>query len=365
MSKIFYLMHVPWGWIKQRPHFLAEELNQNFDVDVYVPKTFRNKILTKNNTRINIINLFKLPFERFLLVRKINLILTRFLIKYFYNLSEYKFIWITDIRLYPQIKGIIGKGQKLIYDCMDDVLEFEVLKNQNNELKKIEKELFLKADIVFFSSNELKRRKSSEYNLDNFKTKIVFNALDSNFLNNKIYDKFDESFKKYHAQGYKILTYIGTISNWFDFEIIEKSLEDFEKIIYFIIGPIEHNVKVMKHERIIYFGSVEHKYIKSLIFKSDILIMPFKINKLIEAVDPVKLYEYIALKKNIIAVEYPELKKFTKFINKYNNYGEYQEIIRNIDKISFNKSIQDSFIEKNSWQDRSQEIISQMDIFNE
>ena len=37
-KKILYLMHIPWGWIKQRPHFLAELLSIDFDVDVFYKK---------------------------------------------------------------------------------------------------------------------------------------------------------------------------------------------------------------------------------------------------------------------------------------------------------------------------------------
>jgi hypothetical protein len=35
MKKILYFMHVPWGLIKQRPHFLAEKLADLYKVDVW------------------------------------------------------------------------------------------------------------------------------------------------------------------------------------------------------------------------------------------------------------------------------------------------------------------------------------------
>ena len=34
MKQILYLMHIPWGWIKQRPHFFAEKLAKDVIVDV-------------------------------------------------------------------------------------------------------------------------------------------------------------------------------------------------------------------------------------------------------------------------------------------------------------------------------------------
>lgn len=40
MKQILYLMHVPWGWIKQRPHFFAEYLAKDLIVDVYYKKLY-------------------------------------------------------------------------------------------------------------------------------------------------------------------------------------------------------------------------------------------------------------------------------------------------------------------------------------
>ena len=45
-KKILYLMNIPWGWVKQRPHFIAEYLSKDFIVDVYYKKP--TKVSKKN-----------------------------------------------------------------------------------------------------------------------------------------------------------------------------------------------------------------------------------------------------------------------------------------------------------------------------
>ena len=347
-------MHVPWGWIKQRPHFLAEELDSKYNVGVYVSKSFRSLDLITNDTKVNISSVFKLPLERFWIIRVINKWVVSFLLQYIYKIHGFKYVWITDLRLYPYIENILTDKQKLIYDCMDDVVEFKVLQPQYLELEKIETKLFKKCDLVIFSSAELKKRKYKKYNISIKKCGLVYNALDESLIYAKLFDKFDDIFSIYTKQNYTVLTYIGTVSNWFDFDLIEKSLNDFEDIVYFIIGPIEHNTKILEHDRIIYFGSIEHKYIKSIIVKSDILIMPFKVNRLIEAVDPVKMYEYIAFGNKIISVYYDELKKFSNYINLYKNYDELSKMIYGLKK----KKLNNDFIENNTWKSRTKEIIA-------
>lgn len=52
----------------------------------------------------------------------------------------------------------------------------------------------------------------------------------------------------------------------------------------------------------------------------DCLIMPFILNDIISDVDPVKLYEYISMGKNIISVKYREVKRFEKFVYFYREF---------------------------------------------
>jgi len=51
-SKILYLMHVDWEWIKQRPQFIAEGLSKFYDVHVFFPVSYFNKF-NKINKKIN------------------------------------------------------------------------------------------------------------------------------------------------------------------------------------------------------------------------------------------------------------------------------------------------------------------------
>ena len=43
MKKMVYEMNVEWNWIKQRPHFLAEELAKYFDITVLYQYRYNRK----------------------------------------------------------------------------------------------------------------------------------------------------------------------------------------------------------------------------------------------------------------------------------------------------------------------------------
>ena len=125
--------------------------------------------------------------------------------------------------------------------------------------------------------------------------------------------------------------YFGTISTWFNFDYILRSLEECADIQYELFGPLA-GVQIPKHERIHYHGTIEHEKLLENIKDADCLIMPFLINEIIEAVDPVKLYEYINFNKNILTCRYEEIERFEPFVCFYTGYDEFIKQILNLKK---------------------------------
>jgi len=142
MGKMMYVMNVSWSWIKQRPHFLAEYLNGYFSMDVFYQNTYRKKYKCNNPSDVHLIQLKRLPFQRFNIINKVNTYLLTLQMKN--KVKNYKYIWITDIFMYNILVNYIDKKQVVIYDCMDNLVEFpEFTKStkKTTQIIKIEKAL--------------------------------------------------------------------------------------------------------------------------------------------------------------------------------------------------------------------------------
>lgn len=87
---------------------------------------------------------------------------------------------------------------------------------------------------------------------------------------------------------------------------------------------------------------VEHHKLGETVAGFDCLLMPFVISEIVLYVDPVKLYEYIAWGKCIIASWYPEIDRFSDFVYFYHDSGEYVELIKIWRKRDFHRNIPDS-----------------------
>ena len=145
------------------------------------------------------------------------------------------------------------------------------------------------------------------------------------------------------------------------------SLEEWNNLEYHLIGPV-HKECPKTHERIVMEGIVEHNKLSDFVMDYDCLIMPFYVNDIVEWVDPVKLYEYIATGKCIISVKYQEIIRFNNYVYFYSNTTEYFDILRNLIRNGFvpkyNEQQQTDFLAENSWEKRFVELDAILNEFN-
>lgn len=354
---MLYLLNVNWDWIKQRPQYLAEALAEFYIVDAFEKFAYRRGRLIKNPVNsVHLHKLFRLPGERFSLIHGMNDLLYKSKLKSI--LSNYDYIWIADVSYFKFIKPYISAGQCVIYDSMDDVVEFPQYKNNKalrDQYIKEERSLVSSCHIVFTSASHLKETLLKRYpEVDENKIHVINNAVSDNLLDR--YEKYDHSSVIKKSSGRKIITYIGTISQWINWDIILDSLKKFNNIEYHFYGPVE--LPIPNHERICYKGILPQNKIVDAMLESDLLLMPFKINPLIESVNPVKLYEYILSGVPSLACGYSESEKFSDYVYLYYDEKDFLHFISELSqgKLANKNANGKAFVEMNTWNHRAREI---------
>lgn len=354
MKKTFlYLMHVDWGWIKQRPHFLAEKLNDQFDdVNVFYAFSRNREVITSNPTTVKTVPIITIPLKKFSFIRQLNKVLQKIIFSVILKKIKPEIIWITHPTLHDYLPRKQLSKYKVVYDCMDDVLGFTNSPQAKDELYKSEMRLFQDSEIVFVSSAHLQNEIINR-GCEKEKTYLIRNGYNGEIIKT-IKNNENEN-------GIFRLGYVGTISNWVNFDIILQSLEKFDNIEYHFYGPIE--CEVPKHNKIFFHGPVKHSELYDAIKVCECLIMPFKVNDLIRSVDPVKLYEYINFNKNIITVFYEELKRFDDFAHFYNDVDEYLDVLKDLiadNKIKYSEEQRNEFLINNTWDKRTELILEKI-----
>lgn len=342
--KLLYLSHVSWSWTKQRPQFLAEELSHKYEVTYVQEGSFRTR--SNNSSEIvRIKRLFLLPFSRYFIIRLINEFLYK--VQLYTLCKESDIIWFTS----PQVVNWIPKrffiNKITIYDCMDDMIE---LYPSDKKMGDNEVVLYKKAKLVLASSSHLAGKLKQRYG--SREIQIVNNAISTNFDNTTgaLPSGYNDLFQKDKT----ILTYVGSISSWMDFDLLKAIHNKFPQITINLWGPL-HEVNIPENDGINLCGKVEHKYVSSILSSSDILIMPFVVNELIESVNPVKLYEYIFSGKPCLAPCYGESLQFENYVFLYKSHNECISIIEKIINGEIKqKSLTDcrDYVKNNTWKNR-------------
>lgn len=346
-KKMLYIMGIDWEWIYQRPQIFADKFSQDYEVTVVYPRSilkFNGKKDPIKKDKIKKKILWTFPFqEKNLLISCCTVFFQQ---RVFKDYKKYDYIFIG----YPLYERYVPDDYKgiIIYDCMDF---HEALYPDRKRVKRIlwqERKLAERCDILFASSIFLVEKMNQL--VGKRKARLVRNGVGAKEVCQVCGSQVRDRYK---------IGYIGTIAEWFDYELLCKSLKRNQRIVYHLVGPNDVEIPSQPNG-IISEGVVPHQDLYNSVKMYDCLIMPFKINDIVLAVDPVKLYEYIAFGKCIISVFYPEIERFEDFVYFYHSDEEYFALLEKLCCLGFppkyDSKKQNEFLRLNSWEIRYQQI---------
>jgi len=348
-------MHVDWNWIKQRPHFVAEGLSREHDVLVlYRLGATSPSQATYFETQLALSPLLPVPWSRKSL-RWATQPLQRGWISHAARHFNPDLIWLT----YPSLVDFLPRellSLPIVYDCMDDALAFKGGNSRTELLAQFEAQLVNTSAEILCSSAHLGEVLVGRYGDIRQKLHLVRNGISSRLLGNCVSNAERE--KSPRANGRFKIAYIGTIAEWFDFDTLLECLGERPEIEFHLVGPVAV-ARLPRHDRLHYHPPVSHDGLREYAGQFDAYVMPFQICPLIEAVDPVKLYEYLAFGKEVISVRYREIERFGEFVHFYSTKAEFSRLIDDLIKGTLRRKNTPgcrAFLEQNTWRVRLDDI---------
>ncbi|CEN86632.1 hypothetical protein [Paraclostridium sordellii] len=237
-------------------------------------------------------------------------------------------------------------GWSVVYDIRDDWEEFHLVNQAKWYNKSYEYYSILKSNLVIATSQPLINKFSSKVNKE---IHLVTNALDSKFIINKSRLNFimDRNINRRKKIGY----FGHLTSSWFDWDALIYTATKLPNYHFEIIGhsmpPEVNNLP----SNISYIGPKTPDEIKSISMDWKIGIIPFKINKLTKAVDPIKIYEYLALDLKVVSFDMPQIRNYPE-VKCANSFDEFVNLINISMNEKFNFSAVKEFLSNNLWSNR-------------
>ena len=114
-----------------------------------------------------------------------------------------------------------------------------------------------------------------------------------------------------------------------DIGLIEKVIELLPEMSFVFIGKASSDISgIAKRENVRLLGQKPYKQIPHYGKCFDVAIMPWRQNRWIEACNPIKLKEYLALGKPVVSTPFAELQKYQDVVYEANTAVEFAECIK-------------------------------------
>lgn len=350
--RILYLFNGDWNWIKQRPHFLAEYLSRTHNVCVVYSITSKRSMTVYNRApgmklipMVHVPGRFQLPA-----LYGLDTLVMKFIFSLILLFVRPDVIWIS----YPQLWSCLPrwKAVTIVYDCMDDHLALDETQGVRAQLRLSEASLVRAAQAVIVSSNALREIIEQRYR-PNRRPILVRNAFGDQIMPVRP----QPVHKSGESQVWR-LGYIGTL-NMIDFELLVQFLHSTPPVELHLIGPAgDGTIPVLP--RTTYYGAVPHEKLYSLVADLDCLLVPFKMQERILAADTTKIYDYINFGMPIVCVRYPEVERYSQFVEFYRTPDEFADVLQGLISKGFPRKYTEeqrlTFLAENSWAERAKVV---------
>ncbi len=122
-----------------------------------------------------------------------------------------------------------------------------------------------------------------------------------------------------------IIGYIGALDSWFDCEAVRAAALARPDWRFQLVGRVENSAvaQLAALPNIELTGEIPFRLLGDYLSRFTIAVIPFALNSLIDATDPIKVYEYFAAGLPVVASQLPELDRFSHLLWRYQNPSDF------------------------------------------
>ena len=305
---IAFLFGVPWESYRQRSRHLAEGLAKRHKV-LYIEQVSRrpsSRILPglrpvgPNLTAMNIPFMLR-PFTQ----SPLKTMETRALALTFHaamDLLGLRHVVVIHCDYYSG--AFVGRmGEALdVYDCLDDHAAFSWA---DPRTRLLEDDLTRRCDLVFAVAEELAIMRRTVAR----DTYLVPNGADiDHFAPSPEATPRPRDLTNIPSP---VLGFVGSLYDWIDYGLLARIARSHHEWHIVLIGPIRSSIDaILGIPNVHLLGERPYDSLPPYVTAFDVALVPFKINALTRSADLIKVYEYLAAGKPVVATDLPSLHRF-------------------------------------------------------
>lgn len=216
----------------------------------------------------------------------------------------------------PKEKGI------LIFDAVDDLREHPSFSSSRREIERSYEEIQKRAQVIFTVSKEL----AQYFSYGRERVYAIRNGVPESFLHFRA-----KPLQEIENLPTPILGYVGIMEGRFDRDLIRKLASTLKRGTILLVGPIWEGLEVLREERrITLLGFRPYHQIPSIINSFHVALIPHKVNRLTNSMDPIKIYEYLALGPPVVSTRVAGVEEFGEVVE---IAASSQDFIRRVERV--------------------------------
>jgi glycosyltransferase involved in cell wall biosynthesis len=107
-----------------------------------------------------------------------------------------------------------------------------------------------------------------------------------------------------------LVGYVGLIDDYLDLELLVRLADHLQEGTLVLVGAANTDISMLRHDRIALLGARPYESIPAYISSFDCCLIPFQVNRLTLAVNPIKLREYLAAGRPVVSTPLPEVSQY-------------------------------------------------------
>ena len=195
-----------------------------------------------------------------------------------------------------------------VYHAVDRYSEFSFVDQE--KIRHYEKIVAEKADVILCTSDAI-RDDLVKYNKFAY---TVTHAVDTNHFNpTRTFDIPDE-LKDINRP---LVGFIGGLADWVDYDLLYNVAKKIPDICLVLIGRKYDSVDFSSLQRlpnVLWLGYKDFAILPKYLNMFSVCLIPYVINDRLEAVDPIKLREYLSMGKSVVSTDLPEVRKLNHLV---------------------------------------------------
>jgi glycosyltransferase involved in cell wall biosynthesis len=221
----------------------------------------------------------------------------------------------------PNSVDVVGTlGERLvIYYCVDEYSQFTGA--DRAAVLDLERRLMEKADLVVVSASRLYESKRGA----NANTILITHGVDVDHFRAACLESMAIPEDVAMLPG-PVIGFYGLIEDWVDLEAIRHMAAARPEWSFLMIGEVKSDTSAARKQPNVHFlGRRPYQSLPGYCKKFDIAVLPFVVNELTLASNPLKLREYLAAGLPVVATPLPEVEKLGELVRMATTPKEFLE----------------------------------------